>query len=791
MMGSESKPLWHGGELQMQRGLGVAEKMAEVGRHVIRDYMPDQHRAFFAQLPFVVLGAVDGHGDPWASLIAQTPGFMRSPTPRLLRIDSPLDPFDPATSGLVDGGAVGLLGMEPATRRRNRMNGTISDCTSSGFSVEVVQSFGNCPQYIQARDFEFVRDPASLPEAQPVLMDKLSDHARALIAKADTLFVASYIDEPDGQREVDVSHRGGRAGFVRIEEDGSMTVPDFAGNLFFATLGNFLINPKAGLVFVDFETGDLLQLSGHATVITESPEIAAFQGAERLWTFAPERIIYRPGALALRWTFQENGWSPNSLMTGSWEQTAERLKAAALKETWRKFKVAKVNDESSVIRSFHFEPVDGAGLIPHLAGQHLPIRVKPTTCEKSVISTYTLSCGPADGIYRISVKREGLVSSHLHDTLRVGDIIEARAPAGQFTIDAFERRPAVLLAAGVGVTPMLAMLRHLVYEGLRTRQVRPTWFFLSARSIGERAFAKEIERVAASANGLVRLIRVLSNAEGAREGKDYDEVGRIDVELLCRKLPFNDYDFYMCGPPGFMQSIYDDLRALNVADARIHAEAFGPASLKRHGDVIEDVAPARMPSETATPVMFVKSGKEARWNPDSGTLLELAEARGLSPDSDVAEEPAALAGPTLLKEPWHISRSLTLRFPTARLLSAVQSRPMRKPAAECGCCSISEVGGSYSCRRRNSAFPCRSSQNWATGICCLSLQNRVNERSARRASSESDDLTRLVRFEMQNICDSLQAIFKVAARSRRTQTESDAVGCFGNRKGVGAGDGYA
>jgi ferredoxin-NADP reductase/predicted pyridoxine 5'-phosphate oxidase superfamily flavin-nucleotide-binding protein len=631
-MDSASNSPWHAGELQMQNGLGVAEKMDDVGRRVIRDHMPDQHRAFFAGLPFVIIGTVDSKGDPWATLIAQTPGFMQSPTSRVLRINSPLDPDDPATAGVVDGAGVGLLGMELPTRRRNRMNGFMSECSSLGFNINVVQSFGNCPQYIQARDFEFIRDPGSLPETQPRVLDHLSDHARALIADADTLFVASYVVGPEGQLQVDVSHRGGRAGFVRIEADDSMTIPDFAGNLFFATLGNFLINPRAGLVFIDFDTGDLLQLSGRATVITDSPEIAAFQGAERLWNFMPERIVYRAGAIALRWSFQENGWSPNSLMTGSWQQAAERLKASALKETWRKFKVTKICDESSVIRSFQFEPVDGAGLIPHLAGQHLPIRVTLPKCEKPTIRTYTLSCGPADGIYRISVKKEGRVSSHLHENLRVGDVVEARSPAGQFTVDAFERRPAVLLAAGVGVTPMLAMLRHVVYEGLRTRRVRPTWFFLSARSISERAFAKEIERLATSANGLVRFIRLLSKTEGARECKDYDEVGRIDVDLLCRVLPFNDYDFYMCGPPGFMQSIYDGLRGLNIADERIHAEAFGPASLERKKDAVKDIAPARIPSSTATPVMFVKSGKEARWSPETGTLLDLAESRGLSPD---------------------------------------------------------------------------------------------------------------------------------------------------------------
>jgi ferredoxin len=128
------------------------------------------------------------------------------------------------------------------------------------------------------------------------------------------------------------------------------------------------------------------------------------------------------------------------------------------------------------------------------------------------------------------------------------------------------------------------------------------------------------------------VVRLLTQTQGARESKDYDEAGRIDMALLCRTLPFNDYDFYMCGPSGFMQSLYDGLRALNIADTRIHAESFGPASLKRHGDVIGDAAPSRVAATTATPVIFVKSGKEARWSPESGSLLDLAETRGLSPD---------------------------------------------------------------------------------------------------------------------------------------------------------------
>jgi len=627
---------WHAGEVTLQKAVGVAKRMGDLGPRVIRDFMTDQHRTFFTQLPFVALGAVDSDGNPWATLLANRPGFMQSPTPYRLSIAAKPYSDDPASSGLDDGDAVGLLGIELHTRRRNRMNGVVQASSAAGFSVDVGQSFGNCPQYIQVRDFELVRDPAIAPERQAVRLHELSERARAMITRADTFFVASYIDNDAGERQVDVSHRGGNAGFVRLGDDGVLTIPEFAGNLFFATLGNFLINPKAGLVFTDFETGDLLQLSGDAEVILQSPEIAAFQGAERLWRFTPRHIVYRAGALPLHWTFRQNGWSPNALMTGNWQEVEARLKAAALDDSWRRFIITKIVDESAVIRSFYLEPLDGAGLVAHAAGQHLPIRVTLGDGSKPVIRTYTLSVGPADGVYRISVKREGLVSRHLHDTLRIGDVIEARAPAGQFTIDAKEHRPAVLLAAGVGVTPMLAMLRQIVYEGLRIRRVRPTWFFHSARTLTDRAFSAEIAELAGSVSGAVEVIRTLSDTEGAVRGRDYDRTGRIDIEMLRSVLPFDDYDFYLCGPAAFMQSIYDGLRELNIADSRIHAESFGPAGLQRKHDVQNEAAPAavpeRAPAQSAVPVAFVKSGKEARWEPQDGSLLKLAEARGLAPE---------------------------------------------------------------------------------------------------------------------------------------------------------------
>jgi ferredoxin-NADP reductase/predicted pyridoxine 5'-phosphate oxidase superfamily flavin-nucleotide-binding protein len=622
---------WHDGEVALQRSAGVAERMADVGRRVIRDYMPDQHREFFAQLPFVVLGSVDAQGDVWATLRANAPGFMRSPEPKSLSVNLARDPGDPADQGFDDGAAIGLLGIELHTRRRNRMNGTISRQGAAHFTIAVGQSYGNCPQYIQLRQFEFTRVPDQFQPVETVqYLPALDARAKEMIRQADTFFVASYVELADGGRQVDVSHRGGKPGFVHLGDDGVLSVPDFAGNLFFNTLGNFSVNPRAGLVFVDFATGDLLQIAGVPEVVLDRPEIAAFQGAERFWRVRPTRIIYRPAGLPLRWADEPQGASPNSLMTGDWAEMAVRLKAQELAKQWRPFRIAEIKAESASVKSFYLEPLDGFGLIAHEAGQHLPIRVTLPGDDKPVIRTYTLSAAPSDGFYRISVKRQTNVSAHLHG-LKTGDTLEVRAPAGNFTIDALEKRPAVLMAAGIGITPMLAMLRHIVFEGLRKRRTRPTWLFYAARNLEDRAFDTEIAQLLAQGQGNVHLVRVLSDANGAREKEDYDTVGRVDMALLSATLPFGDYDFYLCGPGPFMQAVYDGLRDFNISNTRIHAEAFGPASLTRVADVGVPAIVLGAPSKETVPVAFTASAKEARWSPTSGSLLELAESRGLNP----------------------------------------------------------------------------------------------------------------------------------------------------------------
>lgn len=293
-------PIWHEGEERLQADIGVVERMAEVGGRVIRDHMPDQHREFFAQLPFVVVGTVDADGDAWATVLEGQPGFLTSPSPTRLDMAARLAPRDPAVAGMSDGASIGLLGIDLHKRRRNRMNGVVMP-TATGWSVDVEQSFGNCPRFIQVRD-QVVGDGDAMP-TQPESIDTLSmldPAAIATIVASDTFFVASYTDRED-VRQIDVSHRGGTPGFIRVGDDGTLTIPDYSGNLFFNTLGNLLLNGRAGLLFVAFDTGDVLQMTGDATVLIHSPDTADFPGAERLWTFRPRRILRRRGALTMRW----------------------------------------------------------------------------------------------------------------------------------------------------------------------------------------------------------------------------------------------------------------------------------------------------------------------------------------------------------------------------------------------------------------------------------------------------------------------------------------------------------
>lgn len=310
---------FHAGERQVQARLGVEERVLPVARKLVRDHMIDQHRAFFAQLPFVLLGTVDRQGRPWAALVAGSPGFMSSPDARTLNVAASPLAGDPLGTTLTPGADVGVLGIQLETRRRNRMTGRLTQVTPDGFSIAVRQSFGNCPKYIQTRNVSLDvpgRQAHPLPSAA-----RFSERVQALIAHADTLFVASAYseDKADIAHGVDVSHRGGKPEFVRIEDDRTFVFPDFSGNNLFNIVGNLFVNPKAGFLFADFGTGDLVYMTGVTEIVWEGPEVDAFKGAQRLIRFRATEVLHVETSLPMGFEFGE--YAPNLKMTGDWNAT--------------------------------------------------------------------------------------------------------------------------------------------------------------------------------------------------------------------------------------------------------------------------------------------------------------------------------------------------------------------------------------------------------------------------------------------------------------------------------------
>jgi uncharacterized protein len=278
----------------------------------IRDFMPDQHRGFFASLRYLAVTTADRDGWPVATMLAGQPGFTQAPDATTLRIDGLPNRSDPARASLLPGHEIGLLGIDLATRRRNRANGRLLAVDADGMTVRVSQSFGNCPQYIQRRAVHPVERPAQPPE----VLSGLDTAATTLIRQADTLFVASRSRPGNGKRGgADISHRGGRPGFVWI--DGyTLWIPDFHGNRYFNTLGNLLGEPRAALLFVDFEQGDLLHLQGVAEIDWSIGAGRRIEGAERSWRFRIARGVRRRAALPLRWSFVDE--APTTAMTGTW-----------------------------------------------------------------------------------------------------------------------------------------------------------------------------------------------------------------------------------------------------------------------------------------------------------------------------------------------------------------------------------------------------------------------------------------------------------------------------------------
>lgn len=311
---------------------------------------------------------------------------------------------------------------------------------------------------------------------------------------------------------------------------------------------------------------------------------------------------------------------------------------------FRNFRVERraIEDAGATICSFYLVPEDGQPLPSYLPGQFLTFELEvPLAGDQTgnIIRCYSLSDAPKPNSYRVSIKRQvappgsdapaGLASSFFHDQIQAGSVLKVRAPSGHFYLD-HGTEPVVLIAGGIGITPMLSMLNWV----LAAQPEREIWLFYGVANSDEMLTSAQLEAKAAANQNFHLFLCFSKPASTDINGQTHRVHGRVDLDLLRRTLPLKAFHFYICGPTAMLESLVPALEDWGVPDAHIHYEAFGPASIKRPNAKM--LPSADLPSAAAdSPVLvtFATSGKQIPWNAAAGNLLNFAEEHGISLNS--------------------------------------------------------------------------------------------------------------------------------------------------------------
>jgi len=366
------------------------------------------------------------------------------------------------------------------------------------------------------------------------------------------------------------------------------------------------------------------------------------EGPERFTVADIDALLYLPGhrpeqlQRALRIPALSPGWrsSFETLAAQDADSAATAgnrglSRAAGPPPAWRGFRplrVREVKRESAEVISLTFEATDGSPLPPASPGQFLVLRLRPAANMPALLRNYSISGAPNAGTYRVSVKQEvhGKGSTFLHGHIKSGAVLDVSAPRGSFTLQRGEG-PVVFLSAGIGATPVLAMLHALV----ASRSAREVWWLYGARNAADHPFAREARDLAGALPHCRSFIAYSRPAPGDRLGDDYDASGRLSLDMLEQLAVPREADFYLCGPPEFLRTFTRDLRNWGVAGGRLHQEVFGS-----EGSLTPGISrtPARQPHPpaggdgTGPKISFTRSGLDARWSPAYSSLLEFAEA---------------------------------------------------------------------------------------------------------------------------------------------------------------------
>ena len=364
-------------------------------------------------------------------------------------------------------------------------------------------------------------------------------------------------------------------------------------------------------------------------------------GPERMSVSETNALLYMPGhprnqlERALRIPALSAGWraSFEALLTqerkgGAATGNAGLAAASGPPPAWRGFRPFRVSNklrESDKVISLTLEPTDGQPAAAALAGQFVVLRLKPPSAP-ALMRSYSLSSAPGAARYRVSIKREahGLAGAYVDEALQVGDIVEASAPRGGFTLEPGDG-PVILLSAGIGATPVLAMLYALAAE----RSPREVWWLYGTRNGREHPFGEETRGLLKALGHCRSHICYSAPDHEDRPHVDFDASGRLDMRVLQQLDPPRNGDFYICGPSTFMADLTAGLVAFGVAPNRIHTEMFGAGPPITPGISAAPLRPPHLPegpSGSGALVSFARSGLNVRWRPAFRSLLELAEA---------------------------------------------------------------------------------------------------------------------------------------------------------------------
>jgi ferredoxin-NADP reductase len=360
-------------------------------------------------------------------------------------------------------------------------------------------------------------------------------------------------------------------------------------------------------------------------------------GQEEMTVAEVDALLYLPGhprqqmLRALRIPALSPGWQASfrALVQGGPGSGNAGLTTASPPPAWpgfRRLAVTAIERESDSVISIRLEDPDGAALPPARPGQYLTLRLQPDDQQRPVLRNYSLSGPPDAGYYRITVKREhaGAASGYLHTHLRVGAQIEIAAPRGTFILDGTDA-PVLLISAGIGATPVLAMLHALATEHTE----REIWWLQGARSSHDHSFAAEARALLASLPNVHTHVCYSRPGSDDLEGRDFQSAGRLTASRLAELSPPRDAEAYLCGPIPFMDEISAGLAAMGIEASRIHTEPFGPAPGLTPGIAATPVRtphpPAGQPG-TGPTIEFARSNLAVPWSGDYTSLLELAEA---------------------------------------------------------------------------------------------------------------------------------------------------------------------